>query len=158
MLADQAHTCSGLFAPARGWARWNRTTCPRLSRNSATEADSILMLPGCEGLPQPGGGLPEPSESGRSASNQRPRIFAKRIPQCVYSVYETDAFAAAVAGLPGWLGPACVRAELAHPATAIASSVASTVTGMDFIPHLWFLDPAHWTALPSPRFRVPPFR
>src|SRR5215469_16644960 len=128
--------------------------CPRLSRNSATEADSILIVPGCEGLPQPGGGLPEPSESGGSASNQRPPIFAKRIPQCVYSVYEADAFAAAAAGLPGWLGwlgLACVRTGLAHPATAIASSVVSTVHGMDFIPHLWFLDPAHWTVARSPR-------
>jgi len=38
--------------------------------------------------------------------------------QCVYSAYETDAFAAAVGGLPEWLGLACVRAEPAIPLPA----------------------------------------
>ncbi len=122
------------FGPAPGGSRWNRTTCPRLSRNSAVMADSIVMVPGWSGLPQPGGGLPLPSDSGWSASYQWPEMSASSIPQCVYSVYATGVLAVAVAGWDGRLGLADVGAGLAHPALVTARSAASSVADMNFIP------------------------
>ena len=127
-------------------------TRPGVPRHACRSGAYLLRLARAS-ADGPGGIAPRARGCRGTRSPKRPPISAKRIPQCVYSVYETGAFAAAVAGLPGWPGLACVRAGPAHPATATVSSAVSTVAVMDSIPHLWFVDPAPWTAVPSPRFR-----
>ncbi len=45
-----------------------------------------VSVPCWEGLPQPGGGFPLPSDKGRVARQNVPSIFAHSMPQCVRSV------------------------------------------------------------------------
>ncbi|MGJ7420167.1 hypothetical protein AB9128_30435 [Streptomyces cinereoruber] len=78
----QAQTRSGASAPGR--AR-NLTSCPASSVKTASVSDVRVIVPRWTGLPQPSGGLPEPSESGTSASKYVGPMRASSMPQCVYS-------------------------------------------------------------------------
>ena len=46
----------------------NTTRWPALSVKTASVGETSVMVPAWYGLPQPGGGLPDPSLSGRAAS------------------------------------------------------------------------------------------
>jgi hypothetical protein len=62
-------------------------TLPAVDVKRALERVRYLSVPAWYGLPQPGGGFPLPSDSGRLACQNVPSILAHSIPQCVYKRY-----------------------------------------------------------------------
>jgi hypothetical protein len=62
-------------------------TLPAGELNSAVVGLVNVSLPSWNGLPQPGGGFPEPSDKGCTARQNTPSIRAHSTPQCVYNRY-----------------------------------------------------------------------
>jgi hypothetical protein len=63
-------------------------TLPAGDLNSAVVRLVKVRVPSWNGLPQPGGGFPLPSDNGCVARQKTPSILAHSMPQCVYRPYD----------------------------------------------------------------------